>query len=207
MKRLTRWWKLGVAVTLATVALIVALWDCGPAIVVKKGPSEEHRLTSNQWHATVVDRMESGYWLVVRGYHGPDHLVVAATRTPWSHAAILDGRRGEIIEAVGSGVRVRSLDAFVQDVHRLVLVRPDTWTLERGEEAVVRARAKVGRSYDFLGTVGAGTVDRFYCSELAAYSWAPWRDPGVKLPRVITPAALFEWGTILYDSGARDGAR
>ena len=146
----------------------------------------------------------NGMWLVVRGYHTGDDVVAVATNAPLSHAAILDQDTGEVIEAVGDGVRVVPLAKLLRESHRLQIVRPANWTEELGAEAVKRARSHVGRGYDFLGVVGAPDRSRLYCSELAAWSMGV---PVDKLGawHVIHPKDLHRQGVLLFDSQARDG--
>jgi uncharacterized protein YycO len=144
-------------------------------------------------------------WLVVRGYHRGDDVVAVATNAPLSHAAILDLEQGEVIEAIGDGVRVTPLRALLQQSHRVQLVRPAGWTPDKGELAVQRARSQVGKGYDFLGVVGAPSRERWYCSELAAWSMGiPVDQLGAW--HVLHPKDLHRKGALLFDSGARDGA-
>ncbi len=79
-----------------------------------------------------------------------------------------------------------------------------TSTLLRGTEAVRRARSQVGKGYDFLGIVGAPDKNRRYCSELAAWSMGV---PVDKLGawNVLHPKDLHSKGTLVFDSGSRDG--
>ena len=41
-----------------------------------------------------------GDWLVIRGYHASDNLVSSLTNLPFSHAAVLDTDRDEVIAPV-----------------------------------------------------------------------------------------------------------
>ncbi len=67
-----------------------------------------------------------------------------------------------------------------------------------------RARSQVGRGYDFLGVLGAPDKQRWYCSELAAWSMGvavdkrgPWR--------VLHPQDMHRMGALMFDSADRDG--
>lgn len=178
---------------------------CGAEALFRAEPPAEPKRSeqSDRWTKHVLKMAETGDWLVVRGYKDVDDLVVEATRIPLSHAAILDKERKEITEAVGKGVRVRPLRGFVHKAHRILVIRPKWWTPGRGREASEAARALVGSKYDFLGTVGMGSDDKFYCSELTFYVYRHWFMKE-KLPRVVLPGVMYLWGKIVLDTGWRD---
>ena len=142
-----------------------------------------------------------GDWLVIRGYHATDDFVSVVTNTPWSHAAVLDVEKDEVIEAEGQGIHTTSLPAFIAKAHRLLLVRPDWSTETSARAALIKARALVGNRYDFLGLVALNVPDRYYCSELAVAVYRSHIPAGEPIPRPVTPAQLHHWGKILYDSG------
>ncbi len=148
---------------------------------------------------------KNGDWLVIRGYHKTDQLVAAATRTPLSHAAVLDMQNEQVIEAEGKGVHTTKLRAFIDKAHRLLLIRP-IWAKNpgAGDKAVVIARKLVGMPYDFLGTVGLDHPHAYYCSELAVSVYKDFIKKKDKLPKVMEPGQMYLWGTILYDSRPRD---
>ncbi len=192
-------------VTVASVALVAGV-GCSAGtegLVRKEGP--EFELETRSW-LSAIDRFGGdGMWLVMRTYHPGDDVIALATNSDLSHAAVVDLSRGEVIEAVGQGVVITSLAKLVGETHRVRLIRPAGWTAERGAEAVAKARSQVGHGYDFSGIVGMPDADRFYCSELAAWSMGIRTDvKGVE--RVLHPKHLHEMGgTILFDSGPRDG--
>src|SRR6185437_6627915 len=107
-------------------------------------------------------------WLVIRGYHATDDLVSAVTDAPFSHAAVLDPERGQVVEAEGKGLHTTPLADFTRKAQRLMLVRP-MWASDAAarQAAVEKARSLVGSKYDFAGLVGLNAPDRYYCSELA----------------------------------------
>lgn len=147
---------------------------------------------------------QPGDWLVIRGYHATDNLVSALTNAPFSHAAVLDPAKDQVIEAEGVGLHSTRTVAFVQKAQRLMLVRPQWATSPaRQQAAVEKARSLVGRPYDFTGLVGLNLPNRYYCSELAVAVYAPHvsrtRD---HLPPVVPPDQLHYWGTVIWDSGA-----
>ena len=143
----------------------------------------------------------NGDWLVIRGYHATDHLVSVATNTPWSHAAVLDMDRDQVIEAEGKGVHTTPLPEFIAKSHRLMLVRANWATDKSSPEAVRNARGWVGKGYDFLGLAGLSIPDRFYCSELAVAAYRAYIPKSTYIPRPVAPSQLHYWGRILYDSG------
>ncbi len=168
----------------------------------QEGPAAERE--THSWMHAILARGQSGDWLAIRGYHAADHLVAGTTNAPLSHAAILDLDRTEVIEAVAPRVRVVTLREFLDNAHRVVLLRPHGATMVTGAEAAVRARSKVGAKYDFLGTVGAPDDQKLYCSELCA--WSVGMEVDRKGPtRVLHPAKLDRYAEVLFDSQRRDG--
>jgi hypothetical protein len=186
---------------ICTALLLVFASGCATPVRVA---APEHELKSARTAATLAEIRRTGRngdWLVIRGYHGTDDLVTIATNTPWSHAAVLDAGADQVIEADSKGVRVSPLAEFVARSHRLLLVRP-SWADEKSSgEAVLKARALVGKGYDFLGLVGIDNPERFYCSELAVAVYRPYIPTAERIPRPVAPAQLHYWGRILYDSG------
>lgn len=168
----------------------------------QEGPAAERETAS--WREALLARGRSGDWLVIRGYHPADHLVAGTTNEPLTHAAIFDLDVEEVIEAVAPVVRAVPLRTFLEGSHRVVLLRPFGSTPETGREAVLRARGRLGAAYDFLGTVGAPSEERLYCSELCA--WAIGMEVDRKGARkVLHPSRMDAYATVLFDSGRRDG--
>jgi hypothetical protein len=198
-------WRAGSLVSLAAMVLAAAP-PAGaeiPGLPVRKpeGPAAEAQ--TDGWVKTVRDKADHGGWLVVRGTHVGDQTVAALTRATLSHAVVFDKQKEEVIEAVSSGVRVTPLRALLAQAHRLQIIRPPGWTAEAGAAAVARARARVGRKYDWLGLVGAQDDKRFYCTELAVDCYQG-RKAGWKIGAVIFPADIQTIGTLTFDSGPRD---
>lgn len=189
---------------LLAIAASALLSGCAGAQALRRREGPRYAAETHSWVHEVMRLGGNGMWLVVRGYHTGDDVVAVATNAPLSHAAIFDHDAGEVIEAVGDGVRVVPLAKLLRESHRLQIVRPANWTEELGAEAVKRARSQVGRGYDFLGVVGAPDRTRWYCSELAAWSMGV---PVDKLGawHVIHPKDLHKQGVLLFDSQARDG--
>jgi hypothetical protein len=167
------------------------------------GPEYEDETAS--WRRAIEALAGDGMWLVARGYHIGDDIIAIATNSPLSHACVLDLGRQEVIEALGHGVVATPLGEFLRHSHRLLVIRPNGWTREKGAEALARARGKVGSGYDFLGIVGAPSKTRFYCSELALWSMGfPVDRKGPH--RIFHPRHLDERGEVLFDSRSRDAA-
>ncbi len=186
--------------SLVPLCCLLLLAGCATPLTVQPPPDRQRR---EQLALTEITRLgQPGDWLVIRGYHATDDLVSALTNAPFSHVAVLDPERNQVIEAEGKGLHVTPLAAFLTKAQRVMLMRP-MWatTPERQRMAVERARALVGRPYDFTGLIGLNVPNRYYCSELAVATYAPY--PGRKdhLPPVIPPADLHFWATILWDSG------
>ena len=184
--------------------LLCVLCGCGPSVILQKPSSTERATLNPEWITQIKAVAKSGDWLVVRGYKGPDNLVVAATNIPLSHAVIYDAQGEQVIEAIGEGVQVTSLTDFVDTTHRVLVIRPKWWTPERGLAATRFAHTTVGKPYDFLGTVGGGSDERYYCSELCVEAYRDYHTAKDHLPRIMEPGQMYLWGTILYDSGTRN---
>ncbi len=186
-------------------ALLLALTGCGgPPLHVEPPPATVRGPQTEAWLTQIRASALPGDWLVIRGYKAADDLVVAATNIPLSHAAVIDVRADEVIESIAEGVRVTPLRDFVDHAHRVLLVRPKWSQGVRPLKALERARAAVGKGYDFSGLVGLSAKDRYYCSELAMYAWQPFMGPNEHVPRVIEPGQMYLWGRVLYDSGSRN---
>jgi hypothetical protein len=185
------------------VALVGALaftFYPGKPVPTPKGPAAE-ALTA-RWLETVAEKAQQGMWLVVRGSHIGDQVVAMGTAGTLTHAAVLDKTKNEVIEAVAEGVVATPLTAFLAQAHRLEIVRPPGYTPEEGAMAVARARSRIGHKYDWLGTLGAGSEERYYCTELAVDAWRG-RDRGWNTGKVILPAEVPRLGEVLFDSGPR----
>jgi hypothetical protein len=167
--------------------------------------------TSAEYRTRVLDavrtRAVAGDWLVIRGRHATDNLVATLTNMPLSHAAVFDPELDQVIEAEGVGVHASTLETFVDKSERLLIVHP-VWSEPKGSTAaVLRARALVGRDYDYLGLLGINATTRYYCTELAVSIYHPAEKPKNPIPAVIAPGQLYHWGTIVYDSGPSETAR
>ncbi|HET9650973.1 MAG TPA: YiiX/YebB-like N1pC/P60 family cysteine hydrolase [Usitatibacter sp.] len=185
----------------AAAAVLLAGGCAAPVVVTPPEPStRQERDTETLSAVRALGR--DGDWLVVRGYHASDDLVAALTNKPFTHAAVLDLAHGRVVEAEAQGVHFTPLAQFVAKSHRLMLVRPVWSDAERGQHAVAKARAVVGRPYDFLGLIGLDVPDRYYCSGLAIEIYRPFIRAEDLVPRPVEPGQLHHWGRILYDSGA-----
>lgn len=187
---------------LAPLLLSFFLAACSRPLIVH--PPQEREAREARMLEAVTRLGQPGDWLVIRGYHATDNLVSTLTNAPFSHAAVLDPERSQVIEAEGVGLHTTPMAGFVKKAQRLMLVRPQWATsVARQHAAVEMARRVVGRPYDFSGLIGISVPDRYYCSELAVAAYAPHvsrsRD---HLPPVVPPDQLHYWGTVIWDSGA-----
>lgn len=194
---------IGVRLVMVGVSLTL-MSACGIQVLVRPPQEPLRSIQTAEWLAQVEAVAQSGDWLVLRGYHVTDNLVSAATNHPLSHVAVIDRERGEVIEAVGAGLQTMELRERIHEAHRVLVMRPRWWTPERGREAVARARALVGGAYDFLGTVGIDSDDRFYCSEFATHVYDEYHDELEHFPIVIEPGHMYLYGQVLYDSRFRN---
>lgn len=180
--------------------MMALLLGCSTPVVVHPPADREARAGLALEQITRLG--QPGDWLVMRGYHATDNFVAAVTAEPFSHVAVLDPERNQVIEAEGKGLRAAPLAEFTRRAHRVILMRP-MWatTPERQQAAVAKARSLVGRPYDFTGLIGLNVADRYYCSELAVAVYAPHPSRRDRLPMVIPPGDMHHWATILWDSG------
>lgn len=184
------------------VLLIFALAGCtGMRPVIRhSGPAAEAE--TRLWRDEILRQGQDGDWLVIRGYNSSDHLVATAANSALSHVGILDARDAQVIEAVSPAVRVVALQRYLEGADRVLLVRPTDADVATGQRALELARTQIGAPYDFLGTVGLPERGKYYCSELAA--WSVGREVDVDGPgRVLYPADMLQFGTVLYDSDSR----
>ena len=188
----------------ALVVLLAALLAaCAATPIVETRPAADVRTRLDAaMMARVKELGRDGDWLVIRGYHTTDDLVATLTNMPFSHAAVLDLRREQVIEAESRGVHASPLADFVARAHRLMLIRPVWATPVSSAAALAKARQLVGRKYDFLGLIGFSVPDTYYCSELAVEVYRPFVRPQDVVPRPVGPGQLYYWGSVLYDSGA-----
>ena len=197
---------LALVVALAAIALVAGAVlihrNTLPQIVV---PPEEPLRTAqtDTWYAAVREAGRNGDWLVLRGYHATDNLVAAATNQPFSHVAILDLENDQVVEAMADGVRRMDLRERIHESHHVMVMRPRWSDSSSAETAIAAARSMVGAPYDMLGTVGVGSSDRFYCSELALHIYRDAFAGDEVFSGVIEPGHMYLWGHILYDSRTR----
>jgi|GEM_PF-649219 len=172
---------------------------------ITKADPVTHSIQNKSYYDSIKEKAKHGDWLVTRGYHISDQIVTTATWTDFSHVVVYDSLNNQIIEAEGQGIHTTSLTDFIDKSHQLVLIRPK-WAVSSSirAEAVKNALDKVGKQYDFLGTVGINDKERWYCSELAVFVYKKWLTAEDKMPIVILPSEMKNWGDIIYDSGARD---
>jgi hypothetical protein len=183
------------------LTVVLHLSGCATPAVVSPPPAEIKATRQAEILETLNRLGRNGDWLVIRGYHATDNAVSVLTNTPWSHAAVLDMDNHQVIEAESQGVHFSPLSEFVAKSHRLLLIRPNWATEKSSIQALVDARALVGKGYDFLGLTGMNVPDRYYCSELAVAVYKAHIPASEHIPRPVTPAQLHYWGKILYDSG------
>ena len=74
------------------------------------------------------------------------------TLSPVSHAAVYMGNR-QIAEAVGSGIRVRSVDALLNDEATVVAFRHPDLTAEQAIKINTFAASHEGKKYNYLGVM------------------------------------------------------
>jgi hypothetical protein len=184
------------------LAALALLPGCAAGSLVIDKPADEagNQAVTALWAREIRRSAQTGDWILSRSYSMTGDLISAATLgESVSHASIYDAERGTIIEALNPVVREVPLEHLLARNHMVILVRPTGLTQEQRLASVARARSQVGAPFDFTGMVGAGSDDRFYCSELVL--WAS--QLGGSAGAVVTPAELVQHGEVVYLSGAR----
>lgn len=187
---------------LCTVLLL--LTGCVAIPIVHRLDQPVHTAQTERFHKKITELAQEGDWIVTLGYHASDALVVSATGIPLSHVGAYDPERRQVIEAEGKGVHASALRDFIDKSHRLIVIHPRWSTPGNRHTAILNARALVGRDYDYLGTIGFDSPDRYYCSELAVKIYRQWHSTTEHFPPVIKPGELYLWGAVIYDSLPRD---
>jgi hypothetical protein len=189
-----------------TTLLIITfvLFGCVARPIVEKIDDRTHSEQNKAITQKIIELANTGDWLVIRGYHATDNLVSNATGIPISHVGLFNSEFLQVIEAEGKGVHFSELNEFVNKSYRLLIIRP-RWKTENNSKNVWENAFKlVGKSYDFLGTIGFNYPSKYYCSELAVYVYDEWFTGKEKFPNTIKPGELYLYGTVLYDSLPRD---
>ena len=190
-----------ISATILTVTLMVSCYTRGylasppPKIMAK----QDKRMIN-----AIKTYGRTGDWILVRGYLKSSDFIADVTGGVFSHAAILDRELNQVIESDHTGVHATSLNVFTEESHRMVIVRPK-WRVNRkaGKMAVEQARKLIGKPYNFTGLIGIPTPNSYYCSELVTHAYKAFIHKSEKLPKVITPLELLNWGRIVYDTGVR----
>ncbi|PJA07530.1 MAG: hypothetical protein COX70_06255 [Flavobacteriales bacterium CG_4_10_14_0_2_um_filter_32_8] len=182
--------------TITLFCSLLILFSCSNTIV-KKPKSEAALEEEKSFKKEIIALGKDGYFLVARGYKFNDHLVSTATISEYSHAVILDVTNDNIIEATAEGVHPLALDSFIHKSFKITMVKPSGYSPERAEDALQCCSDKLGKPYDFTGTVGIDRTEKFYCSELVVECYQHLVD-SIKLPHVITPGKVLEYGETIY---------
>lgn len=136
-----------------------------------------------------------GLNLIFSRSHAPVSLAIQAlTFSRWSHVGILNG--SSVIEATSPKVREVSLDKFMADKSALEVAK-----IYCGEPATAirAAQSQIGRPYDWSALWGIlsgrdwQAPDKWFCSELVAWSLAQAGSPIVRLEGQsrVTPGDLW----------------
>lgn len=182
-------------------ALVLGI-GCSRPIRAPRPTVEEQAARTERIVNALRKEGQAGYWLVRRGYHKTDSAISLVTNSPFSHAALLDLERDQVIEADGKGgVHVTPIPVFAAACQRMWMLEPAWFTPENGREAILKARELVGSKYDYPGLTGLNVADRYYCSELCMVVYKPSIPKGTQIPPVIPPGLMHDWATVLWDSG------
>lgn len=192
---------------LAVAALMMLTTACDPKSALVKRPENRtvDTAVSQLWTDEIAQQAQSGDWILSRSYYLVGDAIAVLTRgEDFSHAAMYDAERNTVIESVGSGVREISLTEFLARNHYVAVVRPAGMSPAQRAVSVTRAREQLGKPFDDAGMLGFDNPEAFYCSELVAWaSQINSRTPTEQHERIITPAGLMKYGSVIYWSGSR----
>jgi uncharacterized protein YycO len=99
-----------------------------------------------------ISALESGDILLSAGKGITTYGIKLFTTSPVSHAALYVGQ-GDIIEAVGQGVRRRSLMESLEEESVVVAFRAASVKAEQARRIVEFAEAQVGKKYNHMGVI------------------------------------------------------
>lgn len=185
---------------LAVLAVILPGCAAGSLVVEKPADEATNQAVTAMWARDVRRSAQTGDWILSRSYSVTGDFIAGVTRgESLSHASIYDAERGTIIEALQPVVREVPLENLLARNHVVIVVRPAGLTQEQRLASVERARSVVGAAFDFTGMLGAGSEDRFYCSELVLWASELEGTAGA----VVTPSELVHHGEVVYYSGQR----
>jgi uncharacterized protein YycO len=164
---------------------------------------------ANQQNRTLLIGIKAhgrnGDWVLVRGYTQVADIIADITGGLFSHVGILDKNLNQVIESNHTGVHATPLAAFASEQYRIMIIRPK-WrkSAKIGRAVTECARKLIGKPYDFTGLIGLPMPDKYYCTELVTNVYKPYMTPDDKMPAVIPPISVLNWGRIIYDSGNRE---
>jgi len=182
--------------------LVVLLPGCSAGSLVIHKPKDEsaNQAVTALWARDVRRTAQTGDWILSRSYSMTGDMIAGFTRgESLSHASIYDAERGTVIEALMPAVREVPLENLLARNHLVIIVRPRGLTQEQRLASIERARSQVGAEFDIGGMVGAGSRNKFYCSELVLWASQLEGTAGA----VVTPAELVKHGEVVYWSGQR----
>jgi len=84
-------------------------------------------------------------------------VIRSATISRYSHAALYVGH-GQIVESIGSGVTLQSLQDAMSDDTLVSVYRRLQMSDEQGLQVTRYAKQQVGKQYDYFGAAGGGVT-------------------------------------------------
>lgn len=84
-------------------------------------------------------------------------VIRGGTMSRYSHAALYIGK-SQIIEAIGSGVTLQSLEDAMSDDTLVSVYRRLRMSDEQGLQVIRYAKEQIGKKYDYVGAFGGGVT-------------------------------------------------
>jgi hypothetical protein len=161
------------------------------------------RAIDRMWADEIRRVARDGDWIVSRSLTANGDMISAIQfGEKWSHASIVDVGRGTVIEGITPVVREISLEELMARNWYVAVVRPTGLSAEASKEALARARAQLGKPFDWWGFVGYPQPDKWYCTELVY--WASGFEESHGIHAILFPNELLDYGEVVYYSGRRD---
>jgi uncharacterized protein YycO len=126
----------------------------------------QNRLLSpvNGGRMVVVSDLQPGDIVLSSAMAATSLGIRTLTMSPVSHAALYTGN-AEIAEAVGSGVRQRSVQSFIDEEATIVAFRHPAMTPDRARQMQAFVQRNLGQKYNYIGVVlqAPFTLERRFC--------------------------------------------
>jgi hypothetical protein len=115
-----------------------------------------------------IDALQIGDIILSTTDHLTSTVIRAGSGSQVSHASLYVGQGGQVVEAVGGGVRLIPLAEAINDATVAVAFRVPGLSSDQRQQVADSIAAYIGRDYDYVGVVKQGLfqIDKRVCSVL-----------------------------------------